>query len=131
MITGSLSIWMATFPLRKFQPGRRFPEEPYILEVLLKPVSVGEVFTLRNIFFESGSAELLPESETELGKLLKLLTENTGMRISINGHTDNVGSDTDNQSFLKSGCSSEIVSQETNGIDGKRMESRDLVKADL
>ena len=86
---------------------------------------MGEVFTLRNIFFESGSAELLPESETELGKLLKLLTENTGMRISINGHTDNVGSDTwIIRSFLKSGCSSEIVSR-NQWYRRKRMESRD------
>lgn len=112
------------FHSENFSLEEGFPEEPYILEVLLKPVSVGEVFTLRNIFFESGSAELLPESETELGKLLKLLTENTGMRISINGHTDNVGSDTDNQKLSEARAAAVRSYLETNGIDGKRMESR-------
>lgn len=112
------------FHSENFSLEEGFPEEPYILEVLLKPVSVGEVFTLRNIFFESGSAELLPESETELGKLLKLLTENTGMRISINGHTDNVGSVTDNQKLSEARAAAVRSYLETNGIDGKRMESR-------
>ncbi|MCY7327296.1 MAG: OmpA family protein, partial [Saprospiraceae bacterium] len=51
---------------------------------------------LRNVFFETGSAELLPVSATELDRLTTLLTESPTLRIQINGHTDNVGDDRSN-----------------------------------
>ncbi len=47
---------------------------------------------LNNVFFETGSAELLPRSKVELDKLYDLLVQNPELKIQINGHTDNVGS---------------------------------------
>ena len=52
---------------------------------------------LRNVFFASGSAALDERSEAELRQPLRLLADNPGLRILIGGHTDDVGSDTDNQ----------------------------------
>jgi outer membrane protein OmpA-like peptidoglycan-associated protein/tetratricopeptide (TPR) repeat protein len=66
-------------------------------DVLLKRVEVGKSIVLKNIFFDFAKATLRPESETELQNLLKLLNENPTMRIEISGHTDNVGSDANNQ----------------------------------
>jgi outer membrane protein OmpA-like peptidoglycan-associated protein/tetratricopeptide (TPR) repeat protein len=78
-------------------------EEPFLLEIDLQPIPVGmenlekeKPIVLKNIFFESGSAVLLPESLAELDILYKLLADNTGLRIQINGHTDSVGTDADN-----------------------------------
>jgi outer membrane protein OmpA-like peptidoglycan-associated protein/Tol biopolymer transport system component len=51
---------------------------------------------LKNVFFASGSAELLPESTNELDRLHDLLNDHPELRIQINGHTDDVGSDEDN-----------------------------------
>lgn len=80
-------------------------QEPYQLEVLLQPIeATGDTaidetkpVVLRNVFFATGSAELLPASEQELNRLYQLLIDRPAMRIRINGHTDNVGSDADNQ----------------------------------
>lgn len=69
------------------------PNEPFNLEIFLLPVSAGEIITLKNIFFETGSAEILPESESELAKTIDLLRTNTSITIRINGHTDNVGTE--------------------------------------
>jgi len=66
--------------------------EPYLKNILLKPIREGESVVLRNIFFETDSSRLLPESESELGKLFDLLKRNQGLRIEISGHTDNTGS---------------------------------------
>lgn len=66
-------------------------------DLYLAPIEKGEVVRLNNIFFESGKATLLPESNAELDKLAEVLTNNTSVSIKINGHTDNVGSDSDNQ----------------------------------
>lgn len=58
---------------------------------------VGITVVLDNIFFEIDKATLLPESKKELEELVDLLTDYPHMRIEINGHTDNTGSDAHNQ----------------------------------
>lgn len=77
---------------------------PVLLEIALTPIQSADVtkpemskpVILKNIFFETGSAELLPISLSELDRLKSLLEENPNLRIQINGHTDNVGSEVDN-----------------------------------
>ena len=51
---------------------------------------------MSNVFFDSGKDLLLPESATEIQNLVNLLNENQSISIVINGHTDNVGSESDN-----------------------------------
>jgi outer membrane protein OmpA-like peptidoglycan-associated protein/tetratricopeptide (TPR) repeat protein len=51
---------------------------------------------LHNVFFETASATLRSESAPELDRLADLLQQNPVLRIQINGHTDNVGTDADN-----------------------------------
>lgn len=84
--------------------GENSREEPYELEVVLQPIpkagvsiSENEPIVLRNVLFATASAELLPVSTPELDRLAGLLTENTRLSIQINGHTDNVGEEEDNQ----------------------------------
>ncbi len=78
-------------------------DKPYLLEIELFPVpengapATENAIVLKNVFFEFGSAALLPASLSELEKLRKLLLDNPGLRIQINGHTDNVGADAANQ----------------------------------
>ncbi len=57
----------------------------------LRPLSVGESFTLNNIYFATGEYELLSESNAELDKLVSLLKENPALHITVEGHTDNLG----------------------------------------
>jgi len=52
---------------------------------------VGEVIKLNNILFDQGKSDLLPESFTELDKLVNILKSNGGMEIQVNGHTNNIG----------------------------------------
>ena len=82
-------------------------EKPFHFKVFLEPIPPVEepVVTeaeapkiiLKNIFFETGSAELLSKSDSEISRLSKLLTDNPEMRIKILGHTDDVGKEIDNQ----------------------------------
>lgn len=68
-----------------------------VLNVFLKPIKKGTKITLHNIFFESGSFELLEKSKTELNKLAQFLTKNKNIKIEVSGHTDNVGNAAFNQ----------------------------------
>lgn len=70
--------------------------EPVTLEVPLSPLTAGSTIALRNIFFNTASYELLPTSNAELDKLVKLLQANATLRIELGGHTDNVGADAAN-----------------------------------
>jgi outer membrane protein OmpA-like peptidoglycan-associated protein/tetratricopeptide (TPR) repeat protein len=67
------------------------------VNVLLEPIRKDVDIVLNNIFFDSGKADLRPESFAELDKLQKLLSQNNTLKVEISGHTDNVGKDTDNQ----------------------------------
>jgi outer membrane protein OmpA-like peptidoglycan-associated protein len=65
-------------------------------DLKLVPIESGSIVRLNNLFFESGKAELRPESAQELKRLIDLLKANPTMTIEISGHTDDVGSDVTN-----------------------------------
>jgi OOP family OmpA-OmpF porin len=71
-------------------------EQDSVLEVR-KDVKVGEKIALKNIFFENARYYLLPESYSELNKLVQYLLRNPRMEVQINGHSDNSGSRSKNQ----------------------------------
>jgi outer membrane protein OmpA-like peptidoglycan-associated protein len=66
-------------------------ENPQLRDFLLKPITKDEVTILRNVFFETDSSRLLPESKAELDKLYNFLVKNPEVSIEISGHTDNTG----------------------------------------
>ncbi|MDY0102571.1 MAG: OmpA family protein [Lentimicrobium sp.] len=66
-------------------------ENPYLRDFLLKPIIKDEVTILRNVFFETDSSRLLPESKAELDKLYNFMVKNHEVSIEISGHTDNTG----------------------------------------
>lgn len=71
--------------------------QPYVLEIYLEKLKPGANVVLKNIFFDTNKAELLPPSITELTNLLQLLQANTSVSIEIQGHTDNEGNAEANQ----------------------------------
>lgn len=76
--------------------------DPKILEIKLKKIKVGGSVTLRNVFFNTDSYELLPQSKVELQRLIDFLRQNRTLIIEIGGHTDNVGSQEYNQKLSES-----------------------------
>jgi outer membrane protein OmpA-like peptidoglycan-associated protein/Tol biopolymer transport system component len=94
--------------------------KPYFLEIFLDPVLQAEItkpIVLNNIFFKSGSAELLPESMTEINQVVKLLNENKNLNIKITGHTDDVGTDEANQLLSEQRASSVVKALIEKGIE--------------
>ncbi len=82
-------------------------DNPFLLEIQLVPIpekesdweKTSQPIVLKNIFFETGSAILRPESVYELDRLFALLQAYPAMRIQVNGHTDDVGEATDNMTL--------------------------------
>lgn len=48
--------------------------------------------SIYGIYFDTGRAEIKPESEAALAEIAKLLANDTGLKLYVVGHTDNVGS---------------------------------------
>lgn len=71
--------------------------QPILLEINLERLKVGNNMVLKNIFFDTNEYRLLPASVTELGTLIELLKQNLQVAIEIQGHTDNVGNDIQNE----------------------------------
>lgn len=61
------------------------------LDLYLDPLQVSDKIELLPIFFQQSKAIILETSFTELDKLHALLVENPGLKIRIEGHTDNIG----------------------------------------
>lgn len=80
-------------------------QKPFLLNIALQPLqhdttkawNVGERVVLKNVFFETDSYQLRPESYPELNKLTDLLNANPQLKIEIGGHTDSIGTASYNQ----------------------------------
>ncbi|MEI6684238.1 MAG: OmpA family protein [Bacteroidota bacterium] len=76
--------------------GTSSQKTPFIKNIPLKPIRVGESVVLKNIFFDTDKYVLKDESLVEMQKLLALLQKNPRLHIELSGHTDNIGSEAHN-----------------------------------
>ena len=76
---------------------------------------------LNNIFFEFAKARLLPQSFSELDKLVKLLKKYPQIKIRIMGHTDDVGTQERNQRLSEQRARSVVNYLTKKGIKIKRL----------
>lgn len=95
--------------------------DPYVLEIKMKKIKVGGGVILRNVFFNTGSHELLTESIVELEKLIEFLKQNPTLVIEIEGHTDNVGSQQMNQKLSEARAEEVYNYLISKGINRTRM----------
>lgn len=96
--------------------------KPYIKNIPLLPLEVGNSVVLKNIFFETDKSQLKPESKTELGKLVDFLNKYETIFIEIGGHTDNEGSYEYNQKLSEERAQAVYNYLITAGIDPVRLE---------
>ncbi|RMG23202.1 MAG: tetratricopeptide repeat protein [Bacteroidetes bacterium] len=76
---------------------KQLAEDTYFdITIPLQPIQEGSQVVLHNIFFESGKYELKESSQAELKVLLDFLQSNPGLKVEIQGHTDDVGAESDN-----------------------------------
>jgi len=68
------------------------PEAPAYREleenITLYPIEVGQIIPLNNIYFDANEATLKNESDSELNRALKFLSNNPNVVVEISGHTN-------------------------------------------
>ncbi|UXP33606.1 OmpA family protein [Reichenbachiella agarivorans] len=97
---------------------------PSDLKHQLSQAKAGQVFQLKNIYFETAKYVLKPESYTELDVLLEFMWQKPNVEIEIAGHTDNVGSQTNNQILSENRAKAVADYLEEKGIKPYRFTAR-------
>ncbi|MBC3758113.1 OmpA family protein [Hyunsoonleella sp. SJ7] len=93
--------------------------EPVIAEVDDKLAIV-----IENIYFDFNKWNLKEESHISMNKIVKVLTENPEMKLAINAHTDNKGSDSYNLKLSDRRAVSAVKYLIKNGISKNRLKSK-------
>ncbi len=59
----------------------------------------GLIVNLSDVLFDTGSSNLKPGAREKLARVSGILVSHNGLRLEVEGHTDNVGTDTYNQAL--------------------------------
>lgn len=79
---------------------------------------------LQGVFFDTGKAELKPESEAALKEVAKMLQQSADLKVWVVGHTDYVGTAESNLALSTARAASVVKYLTANlGIDAKRLGS--------
>lgn len=104
------------------------------LEEMKQDVTSADILTALNtdghialyINFETGKSDIKSESQIIIDQIYELLKSNSALRIIIEGHTDNVGSLTSNQTLSENRAKSVMNKLIAKGIDKTRLASKGL-----
>lgn len=82
-----------SFSLKNIDPATT----PYFdVDIALQPLAIGIDVIMSSVFFETSKFNLLEVSEAELDHLYYFMKLNSTVKVEIGGHTDNVGTDKEN-----------------------------------
>ncbi len=104
------------------------------MEAMKQEVVAGELFEAIQrdgfvalyINFETGKSVIKPESEYIIGQIVEMLKSNPNLKISVDGHTDNVGSNASNQTLSENRAKAVMGAVVSKGIAASRLKSKGL-----
>lgn len=87
--------WFQKFPVVQLDIIETKPMETGLIKVnaeaLAKDIEQTGHVSIYGIFFDTGKADVKPQSEEALAEIAKLLTQERALNLYVVGHTDNVG----------------------------------------
>ena len=75
------------------------------------------------INFDAGKSTIKPESEPIIHQIVEMMKANPEVKISVEGHTDNVGSPESNKILSEDRAKAVVTAIVAEGIDAKRLSS--------
>ncbi|TAF72097.1 MAG: hypothetical protein EAZ53_17015, partial [Bacteroidetes bacterium] len=95
--------------------------KPFVKDFALKQIGVGQVFILRNIYYEFDKSNIKKESFQYLDKLASWLQENPTLHLEIGGHTDIKGMEGYNKILSQTRVNAVMLYLTAKGIGGERL----------
>ncbi len=96
--------------------------DPIVLDIQLEPIEVGALVDLYNIYYETDSFAILPQSEPELQTLVDFLADNSKLKVEIQGHTDSSGNAAHNMILSEQRAKSVVDYLQDKGISISRLQ---------
>lgn len=87
----------------------------------VEKVEVRQKFVMENIYYDFDKWNILPESEVELDKLVKVMQDNPDWKVELGSHTDCRGSDAYNQILSQKRSDSAVGYIVNKGIEADRI----------
>jgi outer membrane protein OmpA-like peptidoglycan-associated protein len=73
------------------------------------------------INFDTGKATIKPKSKPIITQIVEMLKANQGLMVSVEGHTDNVGTPASNKTLSDQRAKTVVAAIVAQGIDAKRL----------
>ena len=109
---------------RGFKPDTTDVFKDRLKKVPLAVLKKDAVVQLQDITFETGKAELKPDSNEELDRLVSLLEGNQTIKVEISAHTDDVGNDDSNLKLSEKRAKTVVDYLTGKGIKAERMTAK-------
>ena len=106
---------------------QKWGDGKYPIDVALRPIElivIKDRIVLGDIYFEFNKANITQQGAFELNKLVQILQRNPNMKIKIEAHTDNRGSDVYNLKLSDERARSTMQYIISKGINGARLEAK-------
>lgn len=109
---------------RGFKPDTADVFKDRLKKVPLAILKKDAVVQLQDITFETGKADLKPDSNEELDRLVSLLEGNKTIKVEISAHTDDVGNDDSNLKLSEKRAKTVVDYLTSKGIKADRMTAK-------
>lgn len=107
------------------------PQGTVLRDSIFLDMIVNEKIVLRNIYYDFDKWDILPESGTELDRLVSLMKENPEMKVELGSHTDERGSVLYNLKLSQRRAQSAVDYIVLKGIDQLRIKAIGYGKSQL
>jgi OmpA-OmpF porin, OOP family len=102
------------------------------MEKMKQEIEASEMFEAINkagfialyINFETGKSDIKSESQPIVDQIVEMLKQNPDLKVSVEGHTDNVGSDKSNKTLSENRAKSVMNALISGGIEKSRLSSK-------
>lgn len=85
---------------------------------------IASAAALRPITFQTGAAELTPESDIAISAIAQIMIDNPTIRIEVGGHTDSDGVSEENELLSQARADAVVVSLTSKGVEADRLIAR-------
>ncbi len=127
MVKGNKEIWMFVS-----QTDEGYNMVIAEIESMKQDIQANEMFDALNkegfvalyINFETGKADIKPESQKIIDQIVQMLKDYPDLKISVEGHTDNVGTPQSNQILSENRAKAVMNAIIAKGIDKSRLSSK-------
>ncbi|MBM4307685.1 MAG: OmpA family protein [Deltaproteobacteria bacterium] len=126
VIKGGNELWLEIAP---FNEGNDYYLIVVAKEAMKQDVTASAMLDALNrdghvalyINFDTGKSTIKPESKSIINQIVEMMKANPGLKISVEGHTDNVGNSKSNKTLSDDRAKSVVSAIVAQGIDAKRL----------